>query len=581
MSRLKLFLIFTLSSVSAFILPLIHIHEITILQDWSFFNSFSQVIRSCIYHYHTFPMHDPWANGGTDLIANPQTRIFSPFILYDLLFYPPLANLMALLTLAIIGSFGMYRLLTYLKVDKNVAIVASILFIHGTWFGLHFTEGHIIFGSFMLLGLAYYFILRITEPQFKIYYALLNAFFWLDGAIYPFIFINFLFIISLILQVENLRIKEVFQSLYQQWRTTLTALFLFISLAGIKLIPFLMLHHDREPILESVHLDLKTVLTVFFDPIQYLNKPFNNTGIVWRFHELGAYLGILSFIIILIYLVKNRNKETIKYLLVALFFFWIASGWIEKLNPWHLIQRIPILNNGHVQNRYFVLTWFILLIVLSKALSYLKSRFKPHYIYGLLALLIIESTAVSFITYKKVFDQPHRFFSTNTYRSFINSENISVTLNKASYPWGYKFLHYQRYNTGSKIALDPSTVRGNIKCIEDEDYKGEIYLINGRGNVELASYTTGNITIDYHLDTISEIQLNTNYLLGWKTKNNNLIYAKEGLLTIQPSNLNGQLTLRYRPTYWPWALILYGLGWLVLICILVWKYPINKALSNQ
>lgn len=571
MSRLKLFLIFTLSSVSAFLLPLIHINELTILQDWSFFNSFGQVIRSCIYHYHTFPMHDPWANGGTDLLANPQTRIFSPFILYDLLFYPPLANLMALLTMAIIGSFSMYRLLTYLKADKTVAIVVSIIFIHGTWFGLHFTEGHIIFGSFMLLGLAYYFILRIAEPRFKIYYALLNAFFWLDGAIYPFIFINFLFLISLLFQVDQLRIKEVFQSLYKQWKTTLTALFLFISLAGVKLIPFLMLHHDREPILESVHLDLKTVLTVFFDPIQYLNKPFNNTGIVWRFHELGAYLGIVSFVIILIYLIKNSNRETLKYLLVALFFFWIASGWFEKINPWHLIQKIPILNNGHVQNRYFLLSWFMLLMVLAKAINYFKTKHKPLFINSLITILIIESLSVSFICYKKVFDQPHRTYSTKSYRTLINNNNISVTLNKASYPWGYKFLHYERYNTGSKFALDPSSVRGNIKSIDDEDYKGEIYLTKGAGKAELISYTPGNIILEYQLDTTAEIQLNTNFLLGWKTSGNANIIEKDGLLTIQPGNLIGQITLIYCPTYWPWILILYGFGWLVLILLILFK----------
>src|SRR5262245_23358511 len=75
-----------------FAVPLAH-PGMSLPWDWDEFNSFSHFAHSSVWSYHTWPLHDPWACGGNDLWANPQSRLFSPFVVLDLLLPAHLANL--------------------------------------------------------------------------------------------------------------------------------------------------------------------------------------------------------------------------------------------------------------------------------------------------------------------------------------------------------------------------------------------------------------------------------------------------------------------------------------------------------
>jgi hypothetical protein len=119
-------------------------------RDWSYFNSLSQVVRSSVLSYGSFPFHDPWVLGGMDLLSNPQTRIFSPSLLFDLLFPPMIAHLAVLTLQCFLGMIGMFRFLRKMELGEKASFLGAVLFCNGTWFGLHFAEGHIPFGVFQL-----------------------------------------------------------------------------------------------------------------------------------------------------------------------------------------------------------------------------------------------------------------------------------------------------------------------------------------------------------------------------------------------------------------------------------------------
>lgn len=575
-------IVFALSSITAFYLPLVHVNNTFIVQDWGFFNSLSHVIRSSIFNYGTFPIHDPWVNGGVDMIANPQTRIFSPLIICDLLFFAPLANIMSLVITGFIGSIGFYKLLCYLKTDKGIAVSGAIVFIHASWFGLHYSEGHVSFGGFMLFGLTYYCILRIQEAPFKIYYALLMAFFWLDGAIYTFIFSNLLLVISLLIQIHNLKIKTFGISIVRQWKSTLFASFLFLSISGAKLFPFLMFYTKREPILENLQFDIKTILTAFFDPFQHLNKAFHHTNTIFiRFHEIGAYIGIVSFILLAIYLIKTfKDKNNIKYLSIALFFLWIGAGWIPNLNPWILFQKIPIVNNAHMQCRYLFITYFVSIILVFKAIQYFKPIINKNITTGILVFLIAEALFVNNYTYFKVFKDDPDVYSTEIFKSYINSTTIEKTVKKATNSWGYKFMHYAKTNTGAQFANDPAAIRGKLSSVEDSSYRGEAYFIKGSGTTNLLIYTPGYIKLNYRCDTLPcEIQLNTNFLLGWESKQGKT-YSKDGLLTFSPYKKEQFAILKYAPTYWPWNVFIFLIGICSMLLFLINKKVFYFIVNN-
>jgi hypothetical protein len=498
--------------------------------------------------------------------------VFSPFVLFDILFTAPYANLFALIALAIAGSFGFYRLITYLHLNKNIAVVGSIIFIHASWFTLHFSEGHIVFGSFLLIGLAFYYILRIQEENFKIYYALLNAFYLLDGAFYTFIFTNILLLISIIVCVNGLRPLPVIRSFFKQWKTTLISIFIFISISSAKLLPFLWLHRTRTPILEFVTVPFKYILHCFFDPFQDILKKVQGIVLPFKFHEVGVYIGIIGFVLVLVYLIRQRKKMFIPYILIAAIFFWIGSGWIQGINPWHLFQKIPVVNNAHVQPRLFIISYLIFVILLCYALDYFKSKLRPVFLYPIIGFLIAESLFVSSYPFYRVFTFDDSTCETNIFSKLINNTTIDKTVMYATLDWGFDFKHYFDKNTGAKISGEPAIIQGDIKSVDDKDYKGEIYLTKGRGNVIIQSYTPGKIHITYKLDTISEVQLNTNYLLGWKANNKNIaISENNGLLTLNPTDLTGEADILYRPTYLYIIFPLYFAGILLSIIVLIKK----------
>lgn len=548
---------------------------ICIVRDWGYFNTLSLTSRSMVLHYHTFPIHNPWLFGGADIIANPQTRVFSPFFIYDLLFFPPLANLLALITLAIIGSFGMFTLLQYLRINKKIALLGSILFIHGSWFALHFSEGHIAYGSFLLLGLSFYFILRIREKKFKIYYALLNAFFILDGGFYTFIFTNILFLFCIFGFIEGLTPKSFFLSVIKQWKVSLLGLILFSLLASAKLIPLLLLYGNRIPVLEFQQLSPRVLIHCFFDPLQHIFKDIHAPEVKCRFHEIGTYLGMAGVIVIAFFLITNFQKKFIPYLILSLFFLWTGAGWIENYNPWLLFQKIPVVHNAHIQSRLFILCFLFFIIMLSYALNHFE--FKKNKIWSnvLFIFFISESLFVSNYPFYRVV-QPN--YDESTYPSYvlrplIQNNNIEKTNEVASPDWGFDFLHYYKKNTGAKIALDPAIVQGEIKSSNDADYKGEVYIIGATGNVVINSYLPGNINLTYHLDSIAPIQLNSNYLLGWSSDDKNVVIEnKNGLITFTPHKLSGTIHLKYTPVYLKIIFPMFFLGIVLSLLSLIAVY---------
>src|SRR5690606_31091500 len=131
-------------------------------------------------------IHNPYVLGGLDMLANPQSKVFSPLSIFDLLFTAPYANLLSLVALSILGGYGMFKLLHHLKISEVTTLLITFIYMHGSWFSLHFSEGHIIFGSFQLMGWVLFFTLNIYEARFKIYLAALLAFMILDGGMYAF-----------------------------------------------------------------------------------------------------------------------------------------------------------------------------------------------------------------------------------------------------------------------------------------------------------------------------------------------------------------------------------------------------------
>lgn len=324
-------------------------------RDWLYFNSLS-LINSEYLKIGRLPILDLWVCGGVDVFANPQNWLFSPSVLLNIIFPPYLGNLISILLFSIAGFFGMKKL-TENNTNQINNILISIVFILSPFFFLHFSEGHLIFRSLYLLPLIFYLAQSLDSLR-KIFYLLITlALMFLDGGIYPFFFS--LFLIALNLNYKSL--KKLFNNKAQI--LNIFIMFLgFVFVISAKLIPILSVHSKRAPQLEtftySLNQFLYSILNIKQSNIsRWGSRMFTN-------HEYDLYFGVSLIILILISL---RQFKHFKWIVAQFFFFsWIAYGFGGEFNPWTIHQKIPFLNQIHVQSRFLIIVFFLALFMISR-----------------------------------------------------------------------------------------------------------------------------------------------------------------------------------------------------------------------
>ena len=573
LNRFIIWVVLALSSLSVFIIPLIKFNKQFIARDWTLYNCMSYFSKSSWLYYKTLPNHIPYVLGGYDLLASPQSKVFSPLAIFDLFLSAPFASLFSLITLSIIGSYGMFKLLCYLDVNASIALLCAFIYAHASWFSLHFSEGHVVFGSFQLMGWMLYFTLQLDKAKYKIYLGVLLAFMVLDGGMYAFIYSLILVIFSFLFAINNISISELFKSIKLQIPQTILAVFIFLGLAGAKMIPLLTLHRNRIPVKENIQLDFESIINAFFNPNQHINinlpnAAFNNYGI--HFHEIGAYIGVISFIIILYYLLKNFHRKIIPYLLFILFFLWIGCGFGGKINPWSLFQEVPIINNAHIQTRVLFFVYFMMIILLAFSLNFLVNKFSKWKVGIVFLILTLEALIVPNVAFYNTFQEEDSITSTKVFKSYLQNSTIKQTVGNSSVGWGKNFELFEKRNVASRSFMDNAIIQGEIKTVDENDYQGEAYFLKGKGNIQILSYTPQGLIVNIEADTLSEIQFNTNFLSNWSSSNSMVsTFERNGLLTIKTDKINDIIELKYAPKYLKIILPFYILSVLLFLIFLL------------
>jgi 2-polyprenyl-3-methyl-5-hydroxy-6-metoxy-1,4-benzoquinol methylase len=556
---IALFCLFLAITVAAYILFILRLDG-PFYNDWSYFNSLSLVVRSTIVNYGVFPGHNPWVCGGLDILTNPQNRVLSPFILLDLLFDPQTANLLFLMAYSFLGLWSAFALMQALGVTPLLSVVTAVLFICGSWFGLHYAEGHIPFASIQILPLIMLCALKLTRVRYRILLTLALAMILLDGGFYAFIFSGFLMLTLLILGfIPVAAVKDSLRHPLKMWGGPLLA---FALVAAAKLVPVLVGIGEKQPWLDFLEMPWPLIGTSLLQPFQNLYIP---TGIdhPYRFHEYGCYLSIAGLLIIAFAMFKVPGffKENWRFLAAALLWFWVGSGLKLPVNPWSLYQRLPLVNIAHVQSRVFILMFLFFLILLARALHRLD--LKPRYLGAIVIFLIAEALVVR--NYPMLVAPPR--FEELPQGRLITSTTIQRTGDFAWTPGHYLATP----NLGSSTCYEPSFYPRAVRKAGDADYRGEAYFIEPSGGkrAALMAYTPGYIKLQYQTHQPGTIELNTNALYGWRVVAGEATLSGRGgeLLKVTPAGLAGEIELRYSFPYQNWIFVSLGLG-VVLFYIL-------------
>jgi hypothetical protein len=562
--NLRVWWIAAIASISAYGMHFVHIGT-PFHNDWYYFNSLSLVLRSIVLGFGQFPLHNPWVCGGLDLLANPQNRIFSPNFLLDLVFAPQWANLIGLCIYGAIGFFGAYKFIQEFGTDRLSSLVGSWIFVHGSWFGLHYAEGHIPFGSMQVLPLVFYLAMEAHKIDRFVILAALLSFIVLDGGIYAVIFS--IFGILSLLVCGKIPVRKIFNSIKQRRVSYFGTVVGAILLALPKLYPVVASIGSRTPHLDFFQMPRDLILRSLFDPtIKIFEVAQNLDGTNhWRLHEFGCYLSWIGILVVGVMVIRRREfRSTSSFAVtILMFWLWVGSGLLPGINPWNLVHRLPLVNNAHVQSRVFILSFVFFCLLISCALSGLGNR--PRVWQIIVLLLMVESVIIRNLP---MWAEPSKFESVVGWGEIIGRSTIDRTVGEMR--WTPR--HYlANENIGSSSCYEPSFSPTNIRAQGSSNYRGEVWLEESdAGQVELAEYRPGFLTINYRLSRGTDIYVNTNALFGWAVVGGNAELFGKGseLLRIRPQNLSDKLELKYQPSYF-YPLIVAFIGGIVLL-LLIW-----------
>ena len=515
--------------------------------DWSYFNSLSFVMKEYLMQWK-LPTIDLKICGGHDIAANPQVSMFSPLIIFKLLFSPYVGNVLSLIFMSLISFVFMIKILKKHQKNDVIASLTATLFNMSPFFSLHFAEGHIAFRSFYLLPFFYYLLVENFNRKNFCWAMLVGAFSVLDGGFYFLFFFTFFYLFHVLINYKEIKKYSIIFD-----KKILFFLFGIVLLALSKMYPLTLIYGGRTPPADSNIYSFNDVFQSLFNITLGVLDSFSNFP--FRAHEYAHYITI-SLLVLFLVLVFSNKKTFFKspFFIFMLFFLWIFLGIGGIINPYSILKEIPILNTVRIQSRFCIFFFFFFILFLNSQKGNTKLK---------IALLLI-ATLELFAQHLIVFNQ-------------LWSNNNVITSTKHTYQKASSLDSYQKYiskpeiyekNAFSYICYEPSQKAILLKTLKLTSHQEKIKI--DQLSMDSMSVSLNEKSTDAFLP--QKIMLNYKYNAGWKCDTCE-VNSYNGLIVLGHIQNKRQVVLTYNPFYKPFILFSFVFGLLISFFCLI---KINK-----
>jgi hypothetical protein len=531
--------------------------------DWELFVTMAAVPAKTILHFHQFPFWNPYLGGGNILFAHPEVGVLSPFFLLILLFGPIAGLKLMILAAYFLGFLGTYLFSRTLGLSRYSSYLVAFAYFGSTYFGSHFSIGHIPFTHFCFLPWFLYFLLKSSEDGRFIFGAILSIALIVigNGAAVPFLYTVFfsgLFIILYSCETRSFRYIKAY----------LLSIVLGLLLASVKVIPmYYYLSQNQWPGMPEDHTPLALLTKIFFSLNQALFQQAGS-GQYWGWHEYSAYISPLIIILAACGLVCKFRKCLI-WLILLVFFFLFGLGNFGSFSPWALITHLPGFESIRSPARAFQFAILAVAIMSGFGLDYfLATRRWTDSIRRIIALSVVGLVLVSnflinlpnfeTIAYKK----PRIVEFDDEFRHVIGRKDNIYNL----------FLR----NRGSLVAPWLSAYRESRGLVTAANEVMMEYVITGQARILKRNYTPNRV--EYGIEPIAPgtIIFGIGYDNGWSAADGRPVYENNGLVATDFRLTDNRLILKYRAPFFILGLIV-SLGVLAL-CLL---FFVNRNLGER
>ncbi|MBI4767757.1 MAG: hypothetical protein HY787_24705 [Deltaproteobacteria bacterium] len=322
----------------AFTFPIFHEPQNWGIQDWDQHLFYHEVPRLTVIEYGQIPLWNPYYCGGTVMLANPQSRLLSPFFILTLIFGTVVGLKIEIFLHIVLGLVGMYLLARYYSLDPLIAWLPPLLFMLSTMFTLNLTVGMTWFLSVAYLPWIFLFYQNSFDHPLYIWAtAGFLALMFFEGGAYP-LPITFLFLFLYTLGSLSRR-----RSGGSPLILFGLSLFITFCLGAIKIFPsFIFLWDHPRHISDYSGYSITSLIYSLFNRDQGLEAvdKFSNergfwNGITYGMDENGVYIGLAAGLLFIFGIFLNWKKYWT--LILCLFFFlWLGFGDKAFISLWEL-----------------------------------------------------------------------------------------------------------------------------------------------------------------------------------------------------------------------------------------------------
>jgi len=528
--------------------------------DWDEVFFWQAVARETILKFHQFPLWNPYAQpeGALVFIAYPNSPFLSPLFLVVLIFGPIYGTKLLIVLHFFIGLLGMFLLAKTLALDNACSYLVAFVYMLSSIFSLHIVEGHFEWLSMAFLP---WLLLSFLRSLKKPIYILAGVFFLslilLEGSVDVFavtIIFLIIFFFLLILQRRSLiPVKNIFL---------------------IFMITFFLCYIKLLPMLEYLSLYPRSVVSTEFTPLGLFSNILLNRrqadlyaqtkgigvnekigierslSIDHGWHEYGAYIGIIPFILFLTGSIAHFRRFWPLWL-SGFICFLLALGNSRFLNLWIILRSLPFCAWLRVPSRFILGFMISVALFAGLGLKNFRQRLRQKtafFTFVLLAIVIVDFLLINSQILKQAFTvAPMRNIARD--EIFVQRQDFDSYIYKSGMRGGRYPAFLANAGVLKKVSNDIDSPRGAVHAVNSAEYRGEAYLINGKGEVSIAYFSPNKIILDVEAQQKDILVLNQNYYKGWRMKGNqeNSVSSHEGLISAKVSPGKYKVTFYYLP----------------------------------
>ena len=536
--------------------------------DWDQHCFYHEVGRKSLLQFGQFPLWNPYHCGGTAALAEPQSAFLSLNFPLILVFGTVAGLKLGLILHTALGMFGMFLLSKHFGLSRWSAYLPSLVFFLSSWYPLHLIEGHTIYVTYAYLPYVFLLYLRgIERPRYALLSGVGIALMFLGGGLYT--IQHTLTLVGLHVLLTLIATKRL--AAVRALAIALAAAFCLAAIKALPVLEFLSVVYKpaSSPQYTSWRLFFLGLFSrhqveLYLDRTLYLLPSMTADEIrqgaiagtvPWRWHEYGAYLGIIPAVLATLALVHFRRHW--RLILCAGVCLALALGRAFPGNPWGLMHYVPLLARLHGPSRFVIPLAFCASLLAGVSLShverYLSAEAGPRWLRrcvpALIGIVALDLMWVGMPTLRPGFDREPVAFKE---RSFRQTEapnpylsHFAAVLQNVGIVNGYA-------RTSPDVAAIPTRTRDGKP---NPAYVAEAYLAETKQPADIWHFSPNQVHVAVPASSPGTLVLNQNYLKGWRVAGRR-VKPHQGLVSVEVTPADDTIVFRYLPTTFVVGLII-------------------------